>query len=355
MKKKVIALALSALMLTGLVGCGNNSQSNKSTLKVGMVTDSGTIDDRSFNQGTWEGIQKADKDLGTMSNYMKPTGESDGEYLTEIQNLYDSNYKFIIMSGFKFEKAAYTAQNKYNDAKFVIIDAAPVDKDGKESIASNTVAVKFAEEQAGFMAGIAAAVQLKEGELGFIGGMEAPTVKRFNYGFQQGIEYAKKNYGSNVSLKKENITYAGSFTDTALGQQLAASMYDNGVKAIFVAAGGTGVGVISEAKTRAVNGKNVWVIGVDSDQYNDGIYDTKSNKSVILTSAVKNVSEASYQMIEKELNGEFPGGENIIFNASNNGVGIPEKNPNLSDDTMSKVNEVLELMKNGTIQVKTEL
>lgn len=354
MKKKVIALALSALMLTGLVGCGSNSKTKESTLKVGMITDSGTIDDRSFNQGAWEGIQEANEKLGTTSNYMKPAGETDQDYLTEVQNLYDSNYRFMVMAGFKFEKAMYVAQDKYPDAKFVIIDAAPTDKDGNVSIGKNTVSISFAEEQAGFAVGVAAAVQLKEGELGFIGGMKAPTVQRFDYGFQQGIEYANKNYGSNVSLKEENIVYAGSFTDTALGQQLAASLYDNGVKAIFAAAGGTGSGVIAEAKTRAVKGEEVWVIGVDSDQYNDGVYDTKSNKSVILTSAMKKINEASYQMIEKELNGEFPGGESIIFNASNDGIGIPEKNPNLSDDTVSKVNEVINLIKDGTIVVKTE-
>ena len=99
MKKKVIALVLSALMVTGLVGCGSNnnsSTSEESTLKVGMVTDSGTIDDKSFNQGTWEGIKKAEKELGIEKNYMQPTGETEANYLTEIQNLYDSGYKFIV-------------------------------------------------------------------------------------------------------------------------------------------------------------------------------------------------------------------------------------------------------------------
>ena len=93
-------------------------------------------------------------------------------------------------------------------------------------------------------------VELQTGELGFIGGMEIPAVQKFNYGFQQGVAYANENYGTNVSLKAENIVYSGSFSDTALGQQLAAQMYDNGVKAIFAAAGGVGTGVITEAKTR---------------------------------------------------------------------------------------------------------
>ena len=356
MKKKFLALALSALMVTGLVGCGSNSDSGNSsetTLKVGMVTDSGTIDDKSFNQGTWEGIKKAEKELGIEKNYMQPAGETGANYLTEIQNLYDAGYKFIVTPGYKFETAIYKAQDQYKDAQFVILDGAPHNGDNNYVIGENTVAIYFAEEQSGFAAGVAAAVELKTGELGFIGGMEIPSVQKFDYGFQQGVAYANENYGTNVSLKAENIVYSGSFSDTALGQQLAAQMYDNGVKAIFAAAGGVGTGVITEAKTRVVNGEEVWVIGVDSDQYADGIYE--GNKSVILTSAIKKIDEAAYQMIENQLNDKFPGGETLRFDASNDGVGIPAENPNLSEDTATKVNEVLEAIKNGDIVVKTEL
>ena len=356
MKKKFLALALSALMVTGLVGCGSNSNSGNSsetTLEVGMVTDSGTIDDKSFNQGTWEGIKKAEKELGVEKNYMQPSGETETNYLTEIQNLYDSGYKFIVTPGYKFETAIYKAQEQYADAKFVILDGAPHNGDNNYVVAENTVAIYFAEEQSGFAAGIAAAVELKEGELGFIGGLEIPSVQKFDYGFQQGVAYANENYGTNVSLKAENIVYSGSFVDTALGQQLAAQMYDRGVKAIFAAAGGVGTGVITEAKSRVVNGEEVWVIGVDSDQYADGIYE--GNKSVVLTSAIKKIDEATYQMIEKQLNDEFPGGETLRFDAANGGVGIPAENPNLSEDTVTKVNEVLEAIKSGDIVVKTEL
>ena len=356
MKKKFLALALSALMVTGLVGCGssdNSGNSGEGTLKVGMVTDSGTIDDKSFNQGTWDGIIEAGEKLGIDKNYMQPAGETEADYLTEIQNLYDAGYKFIITPGFKFETAIYNAQEKYTDAKFIILDGSP--NDGKDNyvVANNTVAIYFAEEQGGFAAGVAAAVELQTGDLGFIGGMELPAVQKFNYGFQQGIAYANEKYGTNVTIKEENIVYSGSFSDTALGQQLAAQMYDRGVKAIFAAAGGVGTGVITEAKTRVVNGEEVWVIGVDSDQYADGIYE--GDKSIILTSAIKKINEAAYQMIEAELNDKFPGGQTLKFDATNDSIGIPVENPNLSDETVAKVNEVLEAIKNGEIEVKTEL
>ena len=356
MKKKVMALVLSALMVTGLVGCGSDNNASKSEegkLKVGMVTDTGTIDDKSFNQGTWEGIKDAEKSFGLETTFMQPNGESESSYLTEIQNLYDSGYKFIVTPGYKFETAIYKAQSQYEDAKFVLIDGEPNDGNDNYLVADNTVAVYFAEEQSGFIAGVASAVQLQDGDFGFIGGMEIPSVKKFNYGFQQGVAYANEHYGTNVSLKAENIVYSGSFSDTALGQQLSAQMYDNGVKAIFTAAAGVNIGVITEAKTRVANGQEAWVIGVDSDQYDDGIYE--GNKSVVLTSAIKKIDEAAYQIIEDEINGEFPGGQVLRFDAKNDAVGIPSENPNLSDDTIAKVNEVIDAIKADKIEVKTEL
>ena len=112
-------------------------------------------------------------------------------------------------------------------------------------------------------------------------------------------------------------------------------------------------GVITEAKTRVVNGEEVWVIGVDSDQYDDGIYE--GSKSVVLTSAIKKIDEATYQIIKNEINGEFPGGQVLRFDTKNDAVGIPSENPNLSEDTITKVNEVINAIKSDEIEVKTEL
>ena len=121
MKKKIVALVLSALMVTGLVGCGsdnNSSTSEGSALKVGMVTDTGTIDDKSFNQGSWEGIVEAEKELGVSKKYLKPAGEKTADYLKSIGDQYDAGNKFIVAPGFKFETAIFEAQDRYKDAKF---------------------------------------------------------------------------------------------------------------------------------------------------------------------------------------------------------------------------------------------
>lgn len=385
MKKKFVAVILSSLLCVSiLAGCGGgnnnttNTPSNNNTttnntvqkdtaqdevalnskyekiqtdLKVGMATDSGTIDDRSFNQNTWEGIE------GSIENckYLRPSGETDADYLESIGNLYDAGYHFIVLPGYKFERAVHTAQAKYQDAKFVILDGTAVDESGAVANAENTVAVLFAEEEGGFIAGVAAAVQIKEGDFGFIGGMTAPAVLDFEYGFQQGIEYANANLGTNVTLKSENVVYQGSFNDKAGGQQVAAQMYDRGVKVIFTAAGGTGIGAITEAKSRAANGDtSVYIIGVDVDQYADGIYNTDTNASVILTSAMKYMDKATIAMIQDELNGKFQGGQTLTFTVANNGVGIPPENPNLSSETMQVVEKVINDIKSGTIEIRSK-
>ena len=120
MMKYVKVLLGCALMCSALLSC--TKEEKKKTLMVGMVTDSGTIDDKSFNQGTWEGIKLAERDLGVTVKYLKPVGTTEADYIKEISNLYDAGYKFIICPGFKFETAVYKAQEKYADAKFVIID-----------------------------------------------------------------------------------------------------------------------------------------------------------------------------------------------------------------------------------------
>jgi len=347
-------IALLMIVLAVLVG-GQAAFAAPKSFPVGMVTDAGTIDDKSFNQGTWEGILKAGKDFKFKTKYLKPTGTTEADYVKEIGNLFDAGFKFIVTPGFKFETAIFIVQDKYPDAKFVLIDGSPNngkwDAPRQEKVGPNTVAIFFAEHESGFIAGVAAALQLKTGEFGFIGGMEIPAVQRFNWGFQQGVAYANKSLGTKVAMKAENVIYQGTFSEVAAGQQLAASMFDKGVKAIFAAAGGVGVGAINEAKTRAVSGKTAWIVGVDVDQYNDGVYDAKTNKSIILTSAMKGIGVASYDMIKAERDGSFPGGQTLTFNAKNNGVGIPEKNPNLAADVQQKVAKVVADIKAGKIVV----
>ncbi len=350
--KKIIKILLVGFIALGFMFSCNKSEDGE-VLKVGMVTDSGTIDDKSFNQGTWEGIKKAENELGIKAKYLKPVGTTEADYFKEISNLYDSGYKFIICPGFKFETAVFKAQNKYKDAKFVIIDgnAHPANSFAPQN-GENTIGISFLENEAAFLAGVAAALQLKEGKAGFIGGMEIPPVQKFNWGWQQGIKYANEHFGTNIELDAENFIYQGGFSDIAAGQQLAASMYDRGVTVIHAAAGGVGVGVMNEAKNRVQSGQKVWVVGCDVDQYDDG--KLADGSSIILTSAMKYLDKASYDMIKADLANKFEGGKSLLFSVKEDGVGIPSVNPNLSDDIQKKVNEIYKKMKNGEIVVSSE-
>ncbi|MGV2788469.1 BMP family ABC transporter substrate-binding protein, partial [Clostridium perfringens] len=122
--------------------------------------------------------------------YLKPAGTTEADYSKEIGNLYDAGFKFIVTPGFKFETAVFKAQDKYKDAKFVIIDGTPHSGDSNPVVKENTVSIFFAEQESGFLAGVATALHVKDGQAGFIGGMEIPPVQKFNWGFQQGVAYA---------------------------------------------------------------------------------------------------------------------------------------------------------------------
>lgn len=369
MLKRTIAMLLVVLLVAAsFVACGsndnnnanagNNADANAATneaadttkefegKKVGMVTDSGTITDKSFNQGTWEGILKAADELGIAEKYLQPGGETTDDYLTEIGNLVDSDHGIIITPGFKFEEAIFLAQDKYPDTMFVLIDGAPHSGDYSEfRTEANVVSVFFAEQEAGFLAGVAAALESETGKIGFIGGMEIPPVQKFGWGFTAGVAYANANFDTTAQVV--DYIYQGTFHEVDAGQQIAASMYDKGVDVIHAAAGGVGVGAINEAKTRKTAGENVWIVGVDVDQYADGMIE--DGTSVILTSAMKKIDTAAFDYIEAYLRGNFPGGETINLSAKDGGVGLPVENPNLSDDTTAKTAEVLAGLQDGSI------
>ncbi|MBP3907691.1 MAG: BMP family ABC transporter substrate-binding protein, partial [Turicibacter sp.] len=328
-------------------GDKGTTTNGEAKIKVGMMTDSGTIDDKSFNQGTWEGIKRYESEKGSIvAQYIQPGGEATQDYLEAANNLLTAGNEMIIAPGFKFEEAIGKLQGENPETKFVILDGEP-----EGGVAENSVAIYFAEQEAGFLAGIAAALETKTGKVGFIGGMVIPAVQKFGYGFVTGVAYANANLGTNVEVA--DYLYNGTFNDVAGGQAQAGGMYDKGIDVVFVAAGGVGNGVIAEAKQRAEAGDDVYVIGVDVDQYEDGIISDGS--SVILTSAIKRIDNAAYDKIDELVNGTFTGGQVITMDAKNDGVGLPAENPNLSEATQQAADEAFELIKNGTIVVPTEL
>lgn len=154
---------------------------------------------------------------------------------------------------------------------------------------ANTAAIDYAAQESGFVAGFACALQLKEGEFGALFGQEIPPTKLFKTGFQQGVIYANENFGTNIRMKEENFVWSGSFSDAALGQQITAQLFNSGCNLVYCACGTTALGGFNEAKVRAEKGEEVWVVGCDVDQYEDGLLE--DGRSVTLTSTMKNLGQ----------------------------------------------------------------
>ena len=345
MKKTIAILLVIALAFSVFASGSKESGAAEGKLMLGMVTDSGTIDDRSFNQGTYEGVQKAAEELGLQCTYLRPSGTTTTDYLTAISDLYDNGYRFIACPGYLFAEAVVQAQEMYPDLMIVIIDDALA-----AGIGPNTVAITFKEQETGFMAGVATALKVQSGDVGFVGGLEIPAVQKFNWGFQQGVAYANANFGTSVNMDASNFVYQGSFADLAGGQQLAMAMYDKGVKAIFAAAGGTGVGVINEAKNRRLAGQDVWAVGVDVDQYSVG--DMGNGESCVLTSAMQDVAGVAYDQAIAAANGTFKGGVHLNLGVAEGRAGIPASNPNLTPEIEAQVAEVAKLIADGSIVIQ---
>ena len=351
---KIIGVAaILAWVVTTLTGCKNEiKETSTNELKVGMVTDSGSIDDKSFNQGAWEGIVKYKEDNPNCEiQYLQPNGETTQDYLEAIDNFALSGVEVIVLPGFVFEEALGVAQERYPEITFIAIDAEPLVKYDSGipvyGIAKNTVSIFFAEQQASFLTGIASALETQTNKVAFLGGMEVPAVQKLGWGFVAGVAYANANFGTNVEVV--DYIYQGTFTDFDAGKSISAGIYDQGADIILTAAGAVGVGAISEAKTRAESGENVYIVGVDVDQYDEGLLTDGS--SIILTSAMKYLGEAAYNQIDAYVKGEFEGGQRILMDIVANGVGLPQENPNLSEKTVEKVNAVIELIEKGTIEV----
>jgi len=332
MKKLLLVFAALALVLT-LSACGEKEDEvvcNEETLAagsftVGLVTDTGGIDDKSFNQGTWEGVERFACEYGVLDEDIRYVqSASDADYLPNISAFADEDLDLIVMPGFLFEASLITSAANYPDQKFLIIDMVVM--------ADNVASAVFAANEGSFLAGVAAALKAEEAgkdTVGFIGGGDFGLIQNFEAGFEAGVWAVD-------STMTVLVDYVGDFQSANIGQTLAAKQYDAGAYVIYHAAGGAGNGLIKEAKDRRTNGEDVWAIGVDKDQYADGIYND-ADDSAILTSMMKRVDVAAYNVALAVLNGTFPGGNVLTFNLANNGVGLPAENPNLSEDMLATI------------------
>lgn len=307
-------------------GTGSN-ETPSNEFKVGMVTDVGGVNDNSFNQSAWEGLQQLKADTGASVDYLQSTGDQD--YLPNLTEFARQGYDLTWGIGYLMEDAIKEVAAQFPDKKFGIIDGAV---EGFDNVAS----VSFAEHEGSFLVGVVAGLTTKTNKIGFVGGMEIPVIQRFHAGFEAGVKAV--NPDATVFA-----TYTGFFDKPDEGKAAAAAMYDQGADVIFHAAGQTGNGVFGEANDRKKNGQDVWVIGVDRDQRDLG-------EDVTLTSMIKRVDVAIQTVSKALMEGNFPSGY-VVLGIKDNGVGLPADNPHISQEILDKVEEFKNKILNGEITV----
>ena len=355
MKQRIVSLLLAAAMTLSLAGCVSKDAATQpqpeagetqaaqetgteasSGYELALITDVGTIDDKSFNQGSWEGLKAYADENGISCKYYKPEEKSDEACLAAIDLAVKGGAKLIVTPGFLFEVPIYEAQSKYPDVKFVIIDAKPA-KDGTVEIADNVVSIFYAEEQAGYLAGYAV---VKDGyrNLGFMGGIAVPPVVRYGYGFIQGAEAAAQELGLAAGEVKVKYTYVGNFDASPENQTLAKSWYTEGVECIFACGGQVGNSVMAAAE-----GEGKAVIGVDVDQ--------SGESETVITSSMKNLSNSVYEAVASFYDGTFAGGTSTTLTAAEDDVQLPMESSKFENFTQEEYDKVFAAIKSGEISI----
>lgn len=351
MKKTFKLLFAVLITISLLVACGGNGDNGKDNsdddlkFKVVAVLDSGGIDDKSFNESSWEGIQRFLKDNDLSNDHATYlTSKADGsDYVSNLDKAATEGADLVIAIGFLFEDAIKEVAPKHPDVEFLFIDGVVEDVD-------NIHSTLFAEHEGSYLVGLVAGLRSKEdgsNRVGFVGGIGSPVgeesvIGRFQAGFEQGV------WETNPDAIVD-VQYAISFEDTSKGESLANRMYDAGANIVFHAAGAVGNGVITEAKNR----EGVFVIGVDKDQYAEGI--DESGDSVILTSMIKRVDLAAYNFLQEYLDKGKIETASFEFNIQNDGVGAElTEDRNLEPEEIELVKEYFEKIKSGEIKVSRD-
>ena len=295
MRKKGLACILTVMMTLSLAACGSKTNNNGSTdqsetttnFSVGMVTDTGGINDQSFNQSAWKGLQKVRDQYGINASYLESVQEAD--YTTNLDKLLDENNDFIWGVGFAMANALDTAAATNMDQAYGILDHSYGD-----AVRDNVTCVMFRSEEASFLVGYAAGLTTKTDKVGFVGGIASDVVKQFEYGYRAGVEYAAKELGKDIEVVFCN--------------------------------------------------NDAMALGADRDQY-----DLAPNN--ILTSALKRVDSAVVLVTEEVMNGNDLGGQTLEYGLAEESVGIPTENPNMDPKVYKATMEVQQQIIDGKIEV----
>ena len=279
--------------------------------KIGMVTDVGGVNDGSFNQSAWEGLQRAAENFGCEVKYIESKGDAD--FVPNIESFLDEDYDLIVCVGYMMADAVRDAAELYPDQKFAIID------DASNADLDNVTCMMFEQEQASYLVGLAAGYTTESNIVGFVTGAANETMNSFGYGYCAGVLDANPD----ATILQYN---ANNFGDASGGKTAVNTMVTKGADVVFHAAGGTGIGVIDGCKEN-----KIWAIGVDSDQ-------SPLAPETILTSALKRVDNACYDATKKAILGTLEGGV-ATYDLAAGGVDIAPTTDNLSKDVLEKIED----------------
>ena len=354
--KKLLAMAMAACMAFTMVACGGAASSTASSAAatseaasaesttgaktdVAFVTDVGNIDDQSFNQYTWQGVQDFCAANGLNANYYRPTEDSDAARIEQMDNAVADGAKAIVVAGYLFGSSIAEAQEKYPEVQFLALDVSAFDL-GDKTAGANTALITYREEQAGYLAGSAAVIDGYK-ELGFLGGMAVPAVIRYGYGFVQGADAAAKELGvSDVNIK---YWYSGGFAATDEVKNKMDGWYSEGTEVVF-ACGGP-VCQSCDAAAQANGGK---MIGVDVDQ--SGQFDT------VITSAMKALANSVNVALTDAMNNgwkfsETYAGKETTLGAAEDCVGLPMETSKFTAFTQEQYDTLFTAIADGSLVV----
>ena len=369
MRKKILLLLLIFVMVLSMTACrdsGNNAATGDAEgtaaaenvgegMKIAIVSSPAGVDDHSFNEDNYNGILSFIESHpgATVTSVQETTGDTSAA-IAAVEDIVE-DYNVIVCCGFQFAGISEIAQEN-PDVKFILVDTFPSDADGNEVEVDNIFAMCFAEQESGFFAGMAAALETKTGKVAVVNGVAYPSNVNYQYGFECGVKYVNGTEGKNVEIIElpayagTDVTgadvggnYIGSFADIETGKVIGKALIAEDVDVIFTAAGTAGSGVLEAVK----EADDVWYIGCDIDQYDDGV---DGNRNVMLTSAIK----VMHRDVERTLNAisvGFFGGGNVTLQADTGSTGYvsTEGRNQLSAGTIEKIDAAYELLILGDI------
>jgi basic membrane protein A len=337
---KRLALLL-IIVLAALAGCDGGDDEGAATtqaaaagsdVKVGLVTDIGQLNDRGFNQLAYQGLQRAQRELGIKGRVLQSATAAD--YVPNMATLARQGYDLIVGVGFAQGDAVDTAATQFPKTQFLIID---VDQASLKHKPKNVDGLLFREQEVGYLAGYLAGLEAKreggKNVIGSVGGFKEPPVDRFIAGYQAGAK------ASDPSIKVLN-GYSQDWDDQAKCKELALNQIADGAQVVFQVAGGCGLGALDAARE-----KSVWGIGVDADQSFLGPH--------VLTSAMKRVDTGVFLAIKQVVDGTWQGGRNLTFGLKEDGVGLGKVSTKVPKADLAKVEQVKGEIADGKIQVPT--